>query len=90
MIKEEEYEVIGYIQKTCVCDKCMVEMGKQEFVVSCNPPKYAMKCPKCGVIEYIDCDALSGGIQIRKKVEYNESKNRRCTKSNRWLKGTRR
>ena len=40
--------------------------------------------------EYIDCDSLAGGIQLRKKVENNESNSERCTKSNRWFKRTRR
>lgn len=69
MIKEEEYDVIGYISKTCVCDNCMVEMKKENYVLTSNPPQYAMKCPKCGKVEYINCDDLNGGIKIRKKVE---------------------
>ena len=47
MIKEEEWEVVGYITKTCICDKCMVEMQKQEFVAASDPCQYIMKCPKC-------------------------------------------
>ena len=90
MIKEEEYEVVGYITKTCICDKCMVEMTKENFITANNPPQYAMKCQKCGKIEYIDCDSLAGEIQLRKKVENNESNSERCTKSNRWFKRTRR
>ena len=90
MIQNEESEVVGYIKKTCVCEDCMVEMKKQDFVTASNPPQYIMQCPKCGKTEYIDFGSLAGGIQIRKKVENNESENRRCTKSNRWVKRIRR
>ena len=90
MIKEEEWEVVGYITKTCICDKCMIEMQKQEFVAASDPCQYIMKCPKCGKTEYINCETLNGGIQLRKKVENNESDSERCTKSNRWFKRTRR
>lgn len=69
MIKEEEYEVVGYIQKVCVCDKCMVEMQKSDYMYMSNPPQYMMKCPKCGKEENIFVDDLNGGLKLVKKVE---------------------
>ena len=72
MIKSEEYEVIGFIQKTCVCDKCMVEMKKSNFVCTSTPPQYVMKCPKCGKEENINCDDLQGQMRLVKKENKNE------------------
>ena len=69
MIKEEDYEVVGFIKKTCVCDNCMVEMNKKEFVTLSDPMQYIMKCPKCGKEENINCEDLSGQWKLVKKVE---------------------
>lgn len=67
MIQEEEYEVVGYIMKTCVCEKCMCEMKKERFVVATEPMQYIMKCPKCGKEESIDSEILNGQWQLKKK-----------------------
>ena len=68
MIKEEEYEIVGYIKRTCVCEKCMCEMVPINIELTSNPPKRIMKCPKCGREECIGVDALGGQIKILKKV----------------------
>lgn len=68
MIQEEEYEVVGYIKKTCVCDICMYEMQKGQFVATSNPMQYIMKCPKCGKEEYVNADLLNGQWQLKKKI----------------------
>ena len=69
MIQDEEYEVVGYIKKTCICEDCMVEMRKEQFMTLRNPPQYIMKCPNCGKTEYIDCDDLQRTMEISKKGE---------------------
>lgn len=67
MIKSEEYEIVGFIKKICVCDKCMIEMQKSKFVTLSNPAQYIMKCPKCGKEENISCEELNGQFKLIKK-----------------------
>jgi Zn finger protein HypA/HybF involved in hydrogenase expression len=67
-IKEEEYEVVGYIQKVCVCEKCNVVMNQGQFLLT-EPAKYEMICPKCGKVETVDCDTITGKWNLRKKVK---------------------
>lgn len=69
MIKEEKLEVVGYIQKECVCDKCNTIMQKEDNLYSNNPPQYKMKCEKCGNIEFVNCDSLQGRFILQKKEE---------------------
>ena len=67
MIKNEEYEVIGFIKKTCVCDKCMVEMKKTNIVSMLYPEKWNMQCPKCKKEENINVEDLQGQWKLVKK-----------------------
>lgn len=68
IIKEDEYEIVGYVKRTCVCEKCMCEMLPTNLELTCNPPKRIMKCQVCGKEEAIDVDALNGHLKIIKKV----------------------
>lgn len=67
-IEDEEYEVVGFIKKICVCDKCNQVMERCDYELTSYPAKYAMKCPKCGKVDYVDCDILNGEWKLRKKV----------------------
>ncbi len=69
MIKEEEFDIVGYIKKTCVCDKCFCEMLPTNIMLTCNPPLQGMKCPKCGKEEYIEESKLKSQVKILKKKE---------------------
>lgn len=74
MIKNEEYDIVGYVMKTCICDRCMCEMKSIDVSYTTDPIKRIMKCPKCGKEEAIDADALSPQFKLVKKKE-NEDGN---------------
>ena len=66
MIQKEKFEIIGYIKKKCICDKCNCEMERGQFLSSL-PPKYEMKCPKCGTVEYVNCEDLQDQFELKRK-----------------------
>lgn len=72
-IEDEEYEIVGYIKKVCVCEKCMQIMNKGSFIPMDNGEqytyKYEMICPKCGKKELVDSELLSDQFKLVKKVE---------------------
>lgn len=70
-IKSEEYEVVGYIKKICICKKCSQVMEKKEFIPNGldDIHQYRMKCPKCGKEELVDTNLLSDQFKLIKKVE---------------------
>lgn len=74
MIKEEEYDIVGYVIKTCVCESCMCEMKSVNIDYLSEPAKRIMKCPKCGKEESICVDDLTPQFKLLKKKE-NENGN---------------
>lgn len=77
-IKEEEYDIVGYIKKVCVCEHCNQIMNKGNLqVCETNDEhlyKYEMICPKCGKKELVDSDTLSDQFKLLKKPLNNEKK----------------
>lgn len=68
MIMETEYEVVGFIKKECVCEKCNKLMTKSSGMLMSNPPQYEYRCEKCGKVEYVNCEDLDGQLKLVKKV----------------------
>lgn len=70
-IIDEEYEIVGYIKKICVCDKCMHVMDNVQFIPDTTNDiyQYKMKCPKCGREELVNTDLLKDQFKLIKKVE---------------------
>lgn len=68
MVKDEKYEIVGYIMKTVVCDKCNVEMKRGNFLAT-EPIQYEYQCPKCKKVETVFYDDITPQFELKKKVE---------------------
>lgn len=74
MITETEYEVVGFIKKECVCEKCHKIMTKTQAMLMSNPPQYEFRCDKCGKVDYVNCEDIEGQWRLVRKVEDIEKK----------------